>query len=54
MFVLQVDDVKIFVLLFDGEIKGVLWGSWKPVDVASAYAASELKHKNIVVWLFHV
>ena len=41
----QKDNVKVFVLLF-GDMSV---GGKKPVDVASEYAASELKHKNITV-----
>ena len=47
--VFQEDNVKIFVLLFSGDIKVPLYGMWKPVDVASEYAEKELHHRNIVV-----
>ena len=47
--VFQEDNVKIFVLLFSGDIKVPLYGMWKPVDVASEYAEKELQHRNIVV-----
>lgn len=41
--------MKIFVLLFSGDIKVLFFGMWKPVDVASEYAEKELRHRNIVV-----
>ena len=41
----QKDNVKIFIMLFGGmNIAG-----FKPVDVGSEFAASELKHRNIWV-----
>ena len=46
----QKDNVKVFILLF-GEMN---IAGYKPVDVASEYAASELKHKNIWVCQFHM
>ena len=47
--VFQEDNVKIFVLLFSGDVKLPVYGMWKPVDVASEYAEKELQHRNIVV-----